>query len=664
MLFFLCACATPPLAPPPVPGKLEFDSITPEVVDYVHEENQYTEERLRSLGVEITSLRNELGELTTPPSEQRPIRIGAFEYRSASVAGLRHSILLRRRAPRGVDEVALDPNLILHRHPKAVLGSVRFDPRGRRVAFSVDLEHQGTYALFVWDGSEQSVREILLEDVHDMEWDSEGCALFFTERENGRVSTVHRWSCMTGELTQIMQLSNPEESLLLRRAKAGDEILLLVRGKQGTKFYSIDPALPAAMPRLRFTSSFPGPLHAQAHPSALFVLEQGGRLLRVPRPESSKAEVVKLPREVLLDDLDVYRDTVVLFGRSEGKARLLLYRTGTGAVDAVQLPEGVTRAWRLPVRDFEAPSVRVGWESLVTPPAEFEVALKDGSVRVVQKPRYPAPFDERDFATRIEHAASADGTLIPCSIASMRETALPAPVLLLGYGAYGALESEEFRSLYALLMKRGFVIAVAHVRGGGYGGAAWHDGGRGLRKLNSFEDFLSCARTLKERGIAAPGKLFAYGKSAGGLLVAASAGRNPSIFAGIILDRPFVDVIAGLEGPDPIAAAQERAEWGDPSDSQVRRFLESYSPLEQVAAYDYPALLTVTSYHDRVVPVLHVLRWFALVRARDTLRASAPERFLFVSTTGTHDGESDASAQTQLDATLAGFLLGLTQDSQ
>jgi oligopeptidase B len=538
---------------------------------------------------------------------------------------------------------------------------VRFDPLGRRVAFSVDLEHRGIYALFVWDAADQSVREIHLDDVHDMEWDAAGCTLFFTERENGRVSGARRWSCLTGALTRLMHLPDQRESLLLRRGKAGDELLLLVRGSRGTHFYSIETADPGAAPRLRFSSTFSGQTLAQAHPSALFVLERGGRLLRVPRSEPSKAEIVELPPDVLVDDLDVYRETVVLFGRSQGKARLLLYRIAADAIETVQLPEGATRAWRLPVQDFDASSLRVGWESLVTPQSEIEVALRDGAVRTVQKPRYPPPFDEGDFVTRIEYASSSDGTPIPCTIALMRETPLPAPVLLQGYGA---LESEELRPLYALLMKRGFVIAIAHVRGGGYGGAAWHDAGRGLHKLNSFEDFISCARALQERGIAAPGKIYAYGKSAGGLLVAASAARDPTLFAGIILDRPFVDVIAGLEGADSIAAAQERAEWGDPSDAQVRRFLESYSPVEQVAVYEYPALLTITSFQDRVVPALHVLRWFALLRARDSLRMPTHERLLFVSTTGTHDGESDALAQSQLDATVAGFVLSLNQDSR
>jgi oligopeptidase B len=316
-----------------------------------------------------------------------------------------------------------------------------------------------------------------------------------------------------------------------------------------------------------------------------------------------------------------FADHLVLYFRREGLTRLRVIRPDTD--HEIAFPEPVYTVSPGSNPEYKSTRFRLGYASLVTPDSVYDCDTETGELTLLKRrPVLPlpgqAPYEAADYEQYREWATAGDGTLVPVSVVCRKGTPRDgsAPCLLYGYGSYEHSIDPSFSIPRLSLLDRGFVYAIAHVRGGGEMGRAWYTDGKLLHKTNTFTDFAACADHLVKQGWTSASRLVARGASAGGLLMGAVANIAPQSFAGIVAQVPFVDALTTILDPSLPLTVTEWEEWGDPlHDPKVYAYMKSYAPYDNVTDLDYPAILAVTSLNDTRVRYHEPAKWMAKLRA-------------------------------------------------
>ncbi len=657
LLILLSACATvsscsfsPEVSPPPSPP-VEIEAFTAdlnsELLNYIRAENEYTARQLAGMQATKQSILTKL--LSTPePGTSQGIVVGNYHYFSKPEQGWRQPVIYRETLGSPGPAIVFNPNEVLRAYPSAELGLLRIAPGNKLIAFSVDLERRGIFELFLWDIENSRIAQISHEDVQDFAWTGKDCLAFFTVRERLRANTLWQWSCDTAAGTRkLYQSADDLETLDLSSAPLTGEVILSRRRSGLKELYVLNEdarSIPSA-PDLRGSPSSKLLLSPRFRVKVSDVVE-----VSIPNRVSSVLRV-PLPGDMQIQDAELKGDSLVMIGRKRLRPALAIYQLGSRSLLAPELPADAESLRLLPASTPNDPLVRMEIESLAR--HSFIISFNTAT-RLLDVPA-ASPGQER--RVRVEEALSFDGTNIPISIVSSSAAQGSSPLLLVAYGAYGQVSSRGYLESDSLLLAKGFRIAVAHIRGGGEGGEAWHRQATRLSKRRSFEDLAACARHLVASGYTSPERLFAYGKSAGGLTVAVTAAQNPGLFRAIILDRPLVDLAAAVQDPLSPLYAVEREEWGDTHNPEELANIQSISPVERLREFQYPAMLVITGLRDSVVPYQSVLRWFALMRQRNRQRTGLPTALLYTSMTAQHESELDTVAQAQLEALIDSYLL-------
>ena len=333
-------------------------------------------------------------------------------------------------------------------------------------------------------------------------------------------------------------------------------------------------------------------------------------------------------RDLILHRRGVYRLSMTLFAdwliwleREDSLPRIVVRHIATGEEHAIAFAE---EAYSLGVDsgyEFVTDQLRFHYSSMTTPNEVWDYELKTRVRSLRKRQEVPSGHDPAAYVTRRLHARAPDGETVPISILHRRDVKpdSSAPLLLYGYGAYGYAMPASFATGRLSLVDRGFVYAIAHIRGGTEKGWRWYQNGKLLKKPNTFNDFIAAAEFLRQQGYAAPGKIVAHGGSAGGLLMGAVANLRPDLFGGIIAEVPFVDVINTMLDDTLPLTPPEWQEWGNPiSDPQAFRMMRSYSPYDNVRAQDYPAILALAGLTDPRVTYWEPAKWVAKLRSLNT----------------------------------------------
>jgi oligopeptidase B len=257
---------------------------------------------------------------------------------------------------------------------------------------------------------------------------------------------------------------------------------------------------------------------------------------------------------------------------------------------------------------------------MITPQSVYDFDMTSKVKTLLKQDEVLGGYDKNNYVTERHYAPGRDGVRIPISLFYRKGLAKDgtAPLMLYGYGSYGYSMEASFRSTRLTLVDRGFVYAIAHIRGGQELGRDWYDNGKLLKKKNTFTDFIDCAEYLIKEGLADSTKVFAHGGSAGGLLVGAIMNMRPDLWRGLLADVPFVDVITTMEDASIPLTTAEYDEWGNPGDKEYYEYMMSYSPYDNVAAKDYPAMLVMAGLHDSQVQYWEPAKWVARLRAMKT----------------------------------------------
>jgi oligopeptidase B len=331
-------------------------------------------------------------------------------------------------------------------------------------------------------------------------------------------------------------------------------------------------------------------------------------------------EVIPHREDVFLGDFEIFKDHFVLEERKRGLVELRVVPWAGDGEHYLAFQEPAYRVNLGTNLEFDTTTLRFDYTSMRTPLSVYDYDMVTRAKTLLKQEEVLGGFHLANYVTERFYAPAADGTEIPVSIVYRKgiERDGQNPLLLYGYGAYGLSIDPAFASPRLSLIDRGFVYAIAHVRGGQELGRQWYEDGRLLSKKNTFNDFIACAEYLIREKFTNPGKLFAMGRSAGGLLMGAIANMRPDLFKGVVAEVPFVDVITTMLDPSIPLTTGEYDEWGDPSQKEYYDYMLSYSPYDNVEAKNYPNLLITAGLHDSQVQYWEPAKWAAKLRALKT----------------------------------------------
>lgn len=614
-----------------------------EVLDYLKAENAYLETELAGQAELREQLFQEIRGRIRETDLSLPSPWGPWLYYQRTTAGDEYPRHYRCPRPAddslSVDESAeqllLDPNE-LAAGGFLSLGAFSISPDHSRLAYSLDTSGDEIYRLYVKDLASGAVEELPFDDCDgSMTWANDSRTLFFGELDDThRPHKLYRHTLGEPGAEQVFEERDGRFFLHCYRASSERQLVLLLGSKTTSEAWVLD----AEQPRGEFHCIAPRQEDHEYHVDhglldgewTWFIRSNQSGINFALYSASEAApdrehwrELIAHRDSVMLEDITLNRDAFTLSLREGGLPIVEVHAAGQ-APRRVELPDAAYNLYVQDSLEFHSTAIRLRYEALNRPAQIRQLGLLDGAQKVLKETPVEGPFDADAYESRRLWAASIDGVQVPISLVARREVlqgiaaGRPAPLYLYGYGAYGASLDPWFSHARLSLLERGFVFAIAHVRGGGELGEAWYRAGKLANKQNSFSDFIACAEHLCAEGYSTPQQTVISGGSAGGLLMGAVLNQRPQQFAACIAEVPFVDVLNTMLDPDLPLTVTEYDEWGNPQEHEVYERIRAYAPYENVCAQDYPALLVVAGYNDSRVQYWEAAKWVAKLRASKT----------------------------------------------
>ena len=610
----------------------------PEVLDYLKAENTWLDEQL----ADQADLRERLFQEIRGRIRETDLSLatpwGPYLYYQRTTAGDEYPRHYRCARPQdgsldidpATEQLLLDPNALADGGFLSV-GAFSVSPDHRLLAYSLDTSGDEVYQLFVRDLVDGTLHALPFEDCDgSMTWANDSRTLFFGELdETHRPFRLHRYRLGEAHAEQVFEEPDGRFFLGCHRASSERQLLLDLSSKTTSETWVLDAGTPDAdfrciAPREEGHEYYVDHGQVDGRWCWLIRSNQAGinfALYLAEEADPSREhwqERIPHDPERMLEDLSLNSSALTLSLREGGLPVIEVHPAG-GTAYRVQLPDAAYSLYVQDSLEFDSPVIRLRYEALNRPAQVRELRLADGEQRVLKQTPVEGPFDADAYVSQRLWATTADGTRIPISLVARRETlGRPAPLYLYGYGAYGASLDPWFSHARLSLLDRGFVFAIAHVRGGGELGEAWYRAGKLEHKANTFGDFIACAEHLLAEGLTTREQLVISGGSAGGLLIGAVLNQRPELFAAAIAEVPFVDVLNTMQNPDLPLTVTEYDEWGDPNQPEVFERIRSYAPYENVKPQAYPALLVVAGYNDSRVQYWEAAKWVAKLRATRT----------------------------------------------
>jgi oligopeptidase B len=603
----------------------------PAVRAHLERENAYTEAVAAPMAGLRERLYEELRERIRETDVSAPVRYGGFTYYTRTEQGLQYPIHCRRGVEDGApEEVLLDLNELAAGKPYLRLGVFALSPDHRLLAYSTDETGGESYTLVVKDLASGALLDEPIPGTADSAtFAADSASLVYTchdEAQRPDRVLLHRLG--TSPAADVELLHEPDERFYasVSRTRSGVFVVVQLDSRITSEALLLDAADPAARPRLVASRRQGVEYSVDHHGDHLYLLTNDAardfRVLRAPLAQLDAErweEVVPHRPGVVLESMALFDRHMVLGRREAGLRGLEIHELAGGAAHALELDEPLYSArlgWN---PSFDTSVVRVVYSSLVTPQTALDYDCASRQQAIVKRDEIRG-YDPAAYVAERLWVTAADGDAIPVSLVRPRDVPRDgtAPCWLYGYGAYGMTIEPAFSPHRLSLLERGFVYAIAHVRGGGALGRDWYDAGKLAQKTNTFADFEAVAEYLVREGYAEPRRVVGAGASAGGLLIGAVANRRPDLFAALVANVPFVDVVHTMLDPALPLTVIEYEEWGDPRRQDAFETMLAYSPYENITDQPYPPLLVTAGLHDPRVLYWGPAKWVARLRERAT----------------------------------------------
>jgi oligopeptidase B len=613
----------------------------PDTARYLEAEHAYCGAVSAGLAPIQDAIVGEIERRTPEADLSVPVRSGGWWYYARTGPRLRHPVRARRPVtgprydPTAPEKVVLDGNAAAEDGPYLALGAFEVSPSGRLLAYSTDRAGTETFTLRVRDiGADRDLPDTIAGVTYGAAWSRDETALYYVTVDDTR-RPCRVWRHRLGEpgVDELLyEEADPRFRASVQLARSQAFVLLHLESLGATEVWT----LPADDPRARFrlvASRREGVEYRVDHQGSRFLIVSNLRhedfaLFQAPvaDPGHKRWEPIWAPGTgIRVLGVEAFASHLVLWFRKDAHTCLRVM-SGDRTAHDITLPDPLCSVGPRGNPEFETGTYRLSFSSPVIPDSVYDYDVRRRSLTLLRRQPVPS-YDAAGYESRREWAWAPDGTPVPISLVARKGAPRDgsAPCLLEGYGSYEACVEPRFSVARLSLLDRGFVCAIAHVRGGGELGRRWHEEGARLRKQTTFTDFVACARHLIDRRWTSPRRLAARGRSAGGLLVGAVANLAPELFGAIVAEVPFVDPLTTMLDPTLPLTSMEWREWGDPRrDPAAYAAMRAYSPYENVADHPYPPMLVTAALGDMRVSPAEPARWVARLRAvtgmRDSLR--------------------------------------------
>jgi oligopeptidase B len=653
------------------------DRENPTVLNYLAAENAYREQRMAAVKPLENVLYDEIVARLKQDDSSVPYHKNGYWHAVRYEPGKEHPIFTRRKGTLDApEEILLDANSLAAAHSYYRVGALEISPDCNWLAYCEDTVGRRQFTLRFKNLVSGETLTIAITDVEaDLAWAADSKTVLYVEKDPetllGLYIKKHRVGDAPGQAILVFEQTDKSFYTGLSKSKSDAYIFIHMQSTLSSewRFARADD------PRLEFQVFLTGESDHEydlEHLGDAFIVRTNwqARNFRLALSDigahtdrSSWRDVVGHREDTLIEDVDVFDSFMALSVRSGGLAKICIQpwnaqlQQSAGAEFFIDSDEPSYTASISINPQLDTEVLRYEYSSLSTPTSVYDYNMRTRQQVLLKRDPVLGEFDPEHYATELLWVAAGDGARIPVSLVYRKDFVKNgcAPLLQYAYGAYGLSMDPSFSSSRLSLLDRGFVFAIAHVRGGQEMGRYWYDSGRQLSKKNTFHDFIDVTRALVERGYAAKNKVFAMGGSAGGLLMGAVANLSPGDYRGIVAQVPFVDVVTTMLDDTIPLTTNEYDEWGNPHEQRYYDYMLSYSPYDNVRAQDYPAMLVTTGLWDSQVQYYEPAKWVAKLRA---LKTDDNALYLHVEMQAGHGGKAGRFQRYRETAMEYSFLLG------
>ncbi len=608
----------------------------PEVITYLEAENGYTEAVMSDTDALQQALFDEMRSRIKESDQSAPVQIDDYFYYERTETGKQYKIYCRKqRSMNNPEEILLDLNQEATGHDYLRLGNFSVSPDHRRLAYALDTAGSEVYTLHIKDlATHELLADVIPNTYYGLEWANDNRTLYYLTLDHAmRPDKLWRHTLGVDPAQDELLFHEENESyeLLLSKSSSRRYLFMMCYSHTAREVHVLDADRSDAQPRL-IQERTPGIEYEVSHhvddegSERFFILTnweaQNFRIMEVPVDAPGREnwqEMIAHRPQVKIDGVDVFLGHLVLYERENGLRNIRVHNLRTGDGHRIAFNDPVYAYARGDNPTYRSTFLRYVYTSPVQPPTVYDYSM-DGRYQILRKEQEVPGYKAANYVTERLWATAPDGVKVPISLVYRHGVMLDGstPMLLRGYGSYGSSYDPSFDSNRVSLLDRGFIVANAHIRGGGDMGRAWYENGKFLHKKNTFTDFIACAEHLIAEGYTSADRLAISGRSAGGLLMGAVTNLRPDLFAAVIAGVPFVDVISTMLDPTIPLTVPEYEEWGNPNDPAYYAYMKSYSPYDNLEAKAYPAILATAGLNDPRVQYWEPAKWVAKLRTLKT----------------------------------------------
>ncbi len=644
---------------------------SPEVIEYLTKENEYTEDMMAHTKELEDVLFEEIKGRIKQTDMSVPYKLDDYYYYTRYEDGKEYPIYCRKKESLdGTEQIMIDVNELAEGHEFCSV-------RGREVSFdqniltfSADTVGRRLYTI---QFKNLETGEIYPDEIPNVTgnvaWANDNKTLFYGKKDltTLRSYQIYKHVLGTDPARDELVFEEKDDTFSCYVSKTKSKKYLFIGSFQtlSSEYRFLDAGYPEGDFKVFLARERDHEYDVDHFQDKFYIRTNDGaknfRLMETPRNRTAKSnwkEVIPHRDDVLLSGFEIFKDHLVLSERKNGLRQIRVMPWAGGEEHYLDFGEPAYLAYVSTNPDINTQILRYGYTSMTTPNSTFDYDMVTREKTLLKEEEVLGGFDKNDYETDRLHATAGDGTKIPISIVYRKGTKKDGgnPLLLYGYGSYGNSLDARFSSPRLSLIDRGFIYAIAHVRGGEEMGRYWYEDGKLLKKKNTFTDFIDCAEYLIQESYTNSDKLFAMGGSAGGLLMGAVLNMAPELFEGVVARVPWVDVVTTMLDPDIPLTTSEYDEWGDPNKKEYYDYMLSYSPYDNVEAKAYPNLLVTTGLHDSQVQYWEPAKWVAKLR---TLKTDNNRMLLKTNMEAGHGGASGRYKRYRETAFIYCFLLDL-----
>lgn len=604
----------------------------PEVIEYLKAENAYEEEMMKHTELLQNQLFKEITGRIKQEDMSVPVKKNGYLYYSRYEEGMEYPLYCRKPLENPVEQVLLDGYEMSKGYSFFDIGGYSISPDNSLIAYSIDTVSRRQYQIFFKEISTGKMfPEVIQNTTGNMVWANDNKTIFYSVKDESlRSCKIMRHELGTDPKDDVEVYYEEDATFyaFVSKTKSEKYIVIILESTLTSEVRFIDADRPHDGFKI-FQKRQNDMLYGVGHYGDYFYIltnadgAKNYKLMRTPVNATEKEnweEFLPCRNDVMIEDFDLFSDFLVIEERSKGLVNLRVM-SWDGITDYyINFGEPAYTVETSANPEFDTHLLRYVYTSMTTPTSVYQYDMKAKTTELLKRQEVVGGYEPDDYVTERLYAPAKDGVSVPISLVYKKGLVKNGdnPLVLYGYGSYGNSLDAYFSTARLSLLNRGFVWAIAHIRGGEEMGRQWYEDGKLLKKKNTFYDFIACAEYVVNQGFTNKNKMFAMGGSAGGLLVGAVVNMAPQLWRGIIAQVPFVDVVTTMLDESIPLTTGEYDEWGNPNEKVYYDYILSYSPYDNVEAKDYPAMLVTTGLHDSQVQYWEPAKWVAKLREMKT----------------------------------------------